>query len=144
MIVTLLILILATLLFGAAAIRGAIAKVFLIASLAIAVTLVIAWLGDDGFIALLCIGLVLLVGLGAFVQYLDWRDAPKSPLPNQHTYVPAKRDRGVIKFSDRTITKAEKKEMRRKYRSHVKFETQEDVSASTSATGAKLDLDGKA
>lgn len=72
MVVTILILILATLLFGAAAIRGAMAKLLIFAALAIGVTFMLVWFGEDVYTTLLWILLVLLGVLWVLSKVFDW------------------------------------------------------------------------
>ena len=117
MLTILLVLILLILLFGAVAIRGAIAKILMFVSLSIAGALLIGWFGEDGFTALLWIGLGLLAALWATVQFLN-RPKP-SPRKGQHKYVsmkPENPDPATIQFSSRRPGKAERKRISREYR----------------------------
>lgn len=113
MVITLLALILAVLLFGAAAVRGAIGKLLLFVALTIGLAIVIAWLGEDGFTAMLWVLLVLCLVGWVVGKSLEGSQPPKRPRPNQHTYVSTKKDPSTIAFSDYRPSKAEKKAMKR-------------------------------
>ena len=116
MLITLLALILAVLLFGAAAVRGAIGKLLLIIALSIGLASLIAWLGKDGFTVMLWVLLVLCLVGCVIGKTLEAPRPTKRPKPNQHTYIPSKEDHSTITFSDHRPSKAEKKAMKRSAR----------------------------
>lgn len=113
MVITLLALILVVLLFGAAAVRGAIGKLLLFVAVTIGLAIVIAWLGEDGFTAMLWVLLVLCLVGWVVGKSLEGPPPPKRPRPNQHTYFSSKKDPSTITFSDYRPSKAEKKAMKR-------------------------------